>query len=76
MCDISQSQETLSVYSWGLFLLIDSSAFNVQISGRKVVCGARTEQLETLRHSLCPALPWLGGLCGKLAGHLPEVLQP
>lgn len=47
MCDISQSQETLSIYSWGLFLLNESSAFNVQISGRNVVCGARIEQLET-----------------------------
>lgn len=65
MCDISQSQETLSIYSWGLFLLNGSSAFNVQISGRKVVCGARTEQLETPRHCLSPALPWLGGLRGK-----------
>lgn len=52
MCDISQSQETLSIYSWGLFLLNESSAFNVQICGRKVVCGAGTEQLETPRHSL------------------------
>lgn len=72
MCDISQSGEALSIYSWGLFLLNESSGFNVQISGREAVCGARTEQMETPMHSLSLALPWLGG---KGAGHLPNTIQ-
>ena len=75
MCDISQSQETLSIYSWGLFLLNESSGFNVQISGREAVCGARAEQLETPMHSLSPALPRLGGLHGNRAVHPSNTLQ-
>lgn len=67
--------KTLSIYSWGPFLLNESSGFNVRISGREAVCGARTEQPETPMLSASPALPRLGGLRGQQAGRLPNALQ-
>lgn len=74
-CVTFHKVKTLPTYSWGLFLLNESSGFNVQISGREAVCGARTEQLETPMRSLSPAPPRLGGPHGKRAGHLPNALQ-